>query len=153
MSAGVCAGALVAIGARPDEAQDALHDAFEKALARNEHFSLPEGWLFVVASRLWRQHRVPAVILSPPSLLAKSVVVADADRVEVLFLSATLPSPHPHRPFVTGVSFQRFQVDAQLAVEDVDSLTVDLVLDKRGRDEAVPPVNPVDVQLVLREAA
>ncbi len=79
MSAGVCAGALVAIGARPDEAQDALHDAFEKALARNEHFSLPEGWLFVVASRLWRQHRVPAVILSPPSLLAKSVVVADAD--------------------------------------------------------------------------
>jgi len=93
MSAGVCAGALVAIGARPDEAQDALHDAFEKALARNEHFSLPEGWLFVVASRLWRQHRVPAVTLSPPSLLAKSVVVADADRVEVLFLSATFPHP------------------------------------------------------------
>jgi hypothetical protein len=43
MSAGVCAGALVAIGARPDEAQDALHDAFEKAPARNEHFSRPGG--------------------------------------------------------------------------------------------------------------
>ena len=83
--------ALVAIGARPDEAQDALHDAFEKALTRNQHFSRPEGWLFVVASRLWRQHRVRAAIFSPLSLLAKSVVVADAEGSELMTELRRLP--------------------------------------------------------------
>jgi hypothetical protein len=29
--------------ARPDEAPDALHVAFEKALARNEHFTQPDA--------------------------------------------------------------------------------------------------------------
>jgi DNA-directed RNA polymerase specialized sigma24 family protein len=97
MSAGVCAGALVAIGARPDEAQYALHDAFEKALARNEQVGRPEGWLFVVASRLWRQHRVRAAIFSPLSLLAKSVVVAD---------TAGRSSDHRGRPAARLMFFQ-----------------------------------------------
>src|SRR5438105_13116607 len=42
--------ALVAAGARPDEAEDALHDAFEKALTRQDEIVRPEGWLFVVRS-------------------------------------------------------------------------------------------------------
>jgi len=76
-------GRPVAIGARPigalpDEAQDALRDAFAKALARNEHFSRPEGWLFVVASRLWRQTSRCRGDRQPLSPLAKSVLVGDA---------------------------------------------------------------------------
>ena len=37
--------ALVAAGARPDEAEDALHDAFEKALTRQDEIVRPVGQL------------------------------------------------------------------------------------------------------------
>lgn len=59
--------ALVAIGARPDEAEDALHDAFERALAGLDRIERPEGWLFVVASRRWRRHRIRSAIFRPLS--------------------------------------------------------------------------------------
>jgi RNA polymerase sigma-70 factor (ECF subfamily) len=62
--------ALVAIGARPDEAEDALHDAFEQALRCRDPITRPEGWLFVVALRRWRRHRIRAAIFRPLSLLA-----------------------------------------------------------------------------------
>jgi RNA polymerase sigma-70 factor (ECF subfamily) len=64
--------ALVAIGARADEAEDALHDAFELALGRHEHIARPEGWLFVVASRRWRRHRIRSAIFRPLSLFAQA---------------------------------------------------------------------------------
>ncbi|MDP9251946.1 MAG: sigma-70 family RNA polymerase sigma factor [Chloroflexota bacterium] len=64
--------ALVAIGARPDEAEDALHDAFEQALSRREHVIRPEGWLFVVASRRWRRHRIRSAIFHPLSALTRA---------------------------------------------------------------------------------
>lgn len=63
--------ALVAIGARPDEAEDALHDAFEEALTRHEHIARPEGWLFVVSSRRWRRHRIRAAVFTPLSLVTR----------------------------------------------------------------------------------
>src|SRR2546430_7210050 len=64
--------ALVAAGARPDEAEDALHDAFEKALTRRDEIVRPEGWLFVVGLRRWRSRRIrsgtfPAVSPLPPT--------------------------------------------------------------------------------------
>jgi RNA polymerase sigma factor (sigma-70 family) len=64
--------ALVAIGARPDEAEDALHDAFEQALSRHEHVIRPEGWLFVVALRRWRRHRIRSAIFHPLSALTRA---------------------------------------------------------------------------------
>src|SRR5258705_11589619 len=64
--------ALVAIGARPDEAEDALHDAFERALSRHDEIVRPEGWLFVVASRRWRRHRSRAAIFHPLSVLIRA---------------------------------------------------------------------------------
>jgi RNA polymerase sigma factor (sigma-70 family) len=82
--------ALVAIGARPDEAEDALHDAFEKSLARDEHVLRPEGWLFVVASRRWRGHRVRAAIFSPLSLLARAPA-PDTERSELMTELRRLP--------------------------------------------------------------
>ena len=47
---------LVALGARPDEAEDALHDAFVRGL-EGADVSSPPGWLFVVAVRRWRRRR------------------------------------------------------------------------------------------------
>jgi RNA polymerase sigma factor (sigma-70 family) len=47
---------LIALGARPDEAEDALHDAFVRQLEGAEVTSAA-GWLFVVAMRRWRRRR------------------------------------------------------------------------------------------------
>jgi RNA polymerase sigma factor (sigma-70 family) len=47
---------LVALGARPEEAEDALHDAFVRLLERAEG-RWATGWLFVVAMQRWRRHR------------------------------------------------------------------------------------------------
>src|SRR5438876_4842373 len=47
---------LIALGARPDEAEDALHDAFVRGLEGSD-VSSPAGWLFVVAARRWRRRR------------------------------------------------------------------------------------------------
>ena len=82
--------ALVAIGARPDEAEDALHDAFERALVRHEHVTRPAGWLFVVASRRWRHQRMRTAIFSPLSLLARTVAL-DAEGAELLTELRRLP--------------------------------------------------------------
>ena len=82
--------ALVAIGAHPDEAEDALHDAFEQALARHEHVARAEGWLFVVASRRWRRQRVRSAIFSPLSVLARSEA-PDAPESELLTELRRLP--------------------------------------------------------------
>ena len=49
--------ALVAIGASPEDAADALQDAFEDALRERGAVAKPEGWLFVVACRAWKRHR------------------------------------------------------------------------------------------------
>jgi len=60
--------ALVAMGARPDEAEDALHDAFERAL-REVRIERPAGWLFVTALRRWRRARIRARLFRPLDLL------------------------------------------------------------------------------------
>jgi RNA polymerase sigma factor (sigma-70 family) len=49
--------ALVAMGASPEDAADALQDAFEDALRQRGAVTKPEGWLFVVAVRAWKRHR------------------------------------------------------------------------------------------------
>jgi RNA polymerase sigma-70 factor (ECF subfamily) len=49
--------ALVAMGASPEDAADALQDAFEDALSERGAVAKPQGWLFVVACRAWKRHR------------------------------------------------------------------------------------------------
>jgi RNA polymerase sigma-70 factor, ECF subfamily len=49
--------AVVAMGATPEDAADALQDAFEDALRERGPVAKPEGWLFVVACRRWKRHR------------------------------------------------------------------------------------------------
>jgi len=47
---------LIALGARRDEAEDALQDAFVRGL-EGADLSRPAGWIFVVALRRWRRRR------------------------------------------------------------------------------------------------
>jgi RNA polymerase sigma-70 factor (ECF subfamily) len=83
--------ALVAIGARADEAEDALHDAFERGLARGDELSRPDGWLFVVASRRWRRRRMREALLRPLSFLDHHGPAPMSDRIELLGELRRLP--------------------------------------------------------------
>jgi RNA polymerase sigma-70 factor (ECF subfamily) len=62
---------LLALGARPDEAEDALQDAFVKGLERSAERPVMsvDGWIFVVASRAWRGRRIRERVFLPWTLL------------------------------------------------------------------------------------
>lgn len=63
---------LVALGARADEAEDALHDAFVKGLERapDREITSIEGWLYIVAMRSWRSRRIRDRVLMPWKILS-----------------------------------------------------------------------------------
>jgi RNA polymerase sigma factor (sigma-70 family) len=61
--------ALVAMGASPEDAADALQDAFEDALREHRAVAKPEGWLFVVACRAWKRHRWRHRLIRPLATL------------------------------------------------------------------------------------
>jgi RNA polymerase sigma factor (sigma-70 family) len=71
---------LVALGARPDEAEDALHDAFVRGLEGSTVGS-PAGWLFVVAMRRWRRRRWRDRIFRP--LVGTARVAESAPEVRI----------------------------------------------------------------------
>ena len=69
-----------------------MHDAFEKALAMSaERVRDPAGWLFVVASRKWRQRRIRERILAPLAALRRSTPAPDSDRIALFDEVAKLP--------------------------------------------------------------
>lgn len=57
--------AVVAMGATPPDAADAVQDAVEHALRLNVPGDRPEGWLFVVALRSWKRQRWRQRLFSP----------------------------------------------------------------------------------------
>jgi RNA polymerase sigma factor (sigma-70 family) len=85
---------LLALGARPDEAEDALQDAFVKGLERTSDRPVAsvEGWIFVVASRAWRGRRTRERIFLPWTLLLdrEAPTPPDAER-DVLAALQKLP--------------------------------------------------------------
>ena len=64
---------LIAMGASPDDAADALQDAFEAALRQRGRVVRPEGWLFVAAHRRWRRARWRRRIFHPLEFAGQSV--------------------------------------------------------------------------------
>jgi len=80
--------ALIALGARADEAEDALQDAFVKGLSTTSVESV-EGWLFVVSMRAWRRRRMRDRLLVPFSALARERT-AETDPVARIALFAAL---------------------------------------------------------------
>lgn len=83
--------ALVAMGARPDEAEDAVQEAAVRALGSSHAIERLDGWLFVVALRIWRARRVRDRLLRPLEWLRASTPGPDATGVTLLSELARLP--------------------------------------------------------------
>ncbi len=81
---------LVALGARPDEAEDALHDAFVRGL-EGAHVSRAAGWLFVVSLRRWRRRRFRERIFSPLRAVTHSTAASPEVRIDLFNALAKLP--------------------------------------------------------------
>ena len=81
---------LVALGARPDEAEDALHDAFVRGL-EGPDVSSPAGWLFVVAARVWRRRRWRDRIFRPLAAATKAEGLEPAERIDLFEALRKLP--------------------------------------------------------------
>jgi RNA polymerase sigma-70 factor, ECF subfamily len=85
---------LLALGARADEAEDALHDAFLKGFERSKQQPLTsvEGWIFVVASRAWRGRRMRERVLLPWTLfMDREAPSATEASLDVLAAVRALP--------------------------------------------------------------
>ena len=81
--------ALVALGASPEDASDALQDAFERGLRRSRSdaraIDRPDAWLFVVALRRWRTHRWRRRLFLPlDSVREQSITPAPGENAVVL---------------------------------------------------------------------
>jgi len=81
---------LVALGARPDEAEDALHDAFVSGLEGTD-VSSPAGWLFVVAARRWRRRRWRDRIFRPLAAVTRAESAESAVRIDLFDALRKLP--------------------------------------------------------------
>jgi RNA polymerase sigma-70 factor (ECF subfamily) len=85
--------ALLGLGARPDEAADAVQDAFERALQERAAVTNPAGWLFVVAKRAWQRRRIRERIFFPLSrLTASDGNVPSVNRIALVEELRLLPS-------------------------------------------------------------
>lgn len=81
---------LVALGARPDEAEDALHDAFVRGL-EGAQVSRAAGWLFVVSLRRWRRRRFRERIFSPLRGVMRAAPTSPEIRIDLFDALAKLP--------------------------------------------------------------
>jgi RNA polymerase sigma factor (sigma-70 family) len=81
---------LIALGARPDEAEDALHDAYVRQLEGAEITSAT-GWLFVVALRRWRRRRWRERIFRPLAAATKSESSEPTLRIDLFDALRKLP--------------------------------------------------------------
>jgi RNA polymerase sigma factor (sigma-70 family) len=84
---------LMALGARADEAEDALHDAFLAGLQRGSGRPIVslDGWIFVVATRAWRRRRIRDAFLQPWTLLRESPTPEGDASPDVLIAVQKLP--------------------------------------------------------------
>ena len=83
--------ALVSLGARVDEAEDATQDAAERALRPRSRIKRLDAWLYVVAARRWRQTRLRARLFRPLEWAHSAVAGPSTDRVTLLGELARLP--------------------------------------------------------------
>jgi len=83
--------ALVAMGARPDEAEDAVQEAAVRALGSSKTIERIDGWLFVVGLRVWRARRVRERLLRPLEWSRRSTPGPDGTSVTLLGELERLP--------------------------------------------------------------
>jgi len=108
---------LVALGASPDDAADALQDAFERGVRSDARtIERPEAWLFVVALRRWRTHRWRRRLLVPLDALREQPVAPPPGENAVVLIAALKQLPRREREvivcrYLLGLS-QRETADA-----------------------------------------
>jgi RNA polymerase sigma factor (sigma-70 family) len=75
---------LIAMGATPHDAADALQDAFEDALRVGEPVARADGWLFIAAKRTWRRSRWRRRIFHPLDLVRGSIRSDRDEEIDLL---------------------------------------------------------------------
>lgn len=132
---------LIAVGASPADAADALQDAFERALKLDEEVTRPAGWLFVTAYRRWRTQRWRSRLFAPLSALRNKETSPPPGEDAVLLLDELKRLPPGQRAafvcrYVLGLS-QREAADALgVAVGTVAAATTHATRKLRERLDA-----------------
>jgi RNA polymerase sigma factor (sigma-70 family) len=134
--------ALVALGASPEDAADALQDAFERGLRRGRSdtraIDRPDAWLFVVALRRWRTHRWRRRLFLPlDALRDRSTTPAPGENAVVL-ISELKRLPRREREVITcryilGLTQRETALTLGIAVGTVAAATVHATRKLRGR--------------------
>ena len=129
---------LIALGARPDEAEDALHHAFVRGLESGDIDS-PTGWLFVVASRRWRRLRRRERLFRP-FIRRETASAADASgRTQLFDVLGRLPSRQREllvARYIVGLSqdeTERAEEFERWGVHDFDDAAAQVTLPPRER--------------------
>jgi DNA-directed RNA polymerase specialized sigma24 family protein len=129
---------LIALGARPDEAEDALHHAFVRGLESGDIDS-PTGWLFVVASRRWRRLRRRERLFRP-FIRRETASAADASgRTQPFDVLGRLPSRQREllvARYIVGLSQDETERAEELerwSAHDFDDAVAQVTLPPRER--------------------
>jgi RNA polymerase sigma-70 factor (ECF subfamily) len=132
---------LIAVGASPADAADALQDAFERALRVDEEVARPDGWLFVTALRRWRTQRWRSRLFAPLSVLRDRETTPPPGEDAVVLIAELKRLPPGERAafvcrYVLGLS-QRETADALgVAVGTVTAATTHAARKLRERLDA-----------------
>jgi RNA polymerase sigma factor (sigma-70 family) len=149
--------ALVALGASPADAADALQDAFERALkhaaARQEVIARPEAWLFVVASRRLRTQRLRNRLFLPLDLVRDHPAAAPPSEDAALLIAELKRLPRREREvlvarYVLGLSQRETALALGMAVGTVAATTVHATRKLRERIDEAPERSRPDTATV-----
>src|SRR3954470_12872045 len=136
--------ALVATGASPADAADALQDAFERAIkhaaTHEEVIERPEGWLFVVATRRLRTQRLRSRLFTPLDLLRRHPTVPAPSEDAALLIAELRRLPRRQRDvvvarYVLGLSQRETAEALGMAVGTVAATTVHATRKLRERSD------------------
>lgn len=125
--------ALIAMGASPADAADALQDAFERALkhaqTHRQVVERPEAWLFVVASRRWRTQRWRSRLFVSFALLRTQPTVPAPGENAALLIAELRRLPQRERAvivarYILGLSQRETAEALGIAVGTVAATTV-----------------------------
>ncbi len=119
---------LVAMGASPEDAADALQDACERALQEKDAIARPNAWLFVVALRRWRTMRWRSRLFVPLDVLRAHPAAAPPGDDTAALLAEVRRLPRREREvfacrYLLGLSQQETAAALGMAIGTVGATT------------------------------
>src|SRR2546428_1891126 len=132
---------LIAMGASPPDAADALQDAFERALKLENEVARPDGWLFVTALRRWRTQQWRSRLFAPLSVLRNRETIPPPGEDALLLLAELKRLPPGERAafvcrYVVGLSQREAADMLGVAVATVAAATTHATRKLRERLDA-----------------